>query len=147
MSLEEIEKGIKESMLSRDKIRLETLRNIKKELIELKTSKGHKELTETDIIKVIQKLVKQGKDSADIYKSQNRDDLYNNELNQVKIMEEYLPQQLTIDELKIKIKELISELNVTSIKEMGKVIGLANKRFGDRTTGKEISTMVKSLLN
>lgn len=144
---EEINGDIKAAMLAREKGKLEALRNIKKVLLEVKTAKGHDEdLSDEDAIKAIQKLVKQGKDSASIYKTQNRDDLYEEEMNQVVVMEKYLPKQLSEQELRDAVQGIVSRLGVTSLKEMGKVMGIANKELAGKADGKAISNIVKAIL-
>ena len=144
---DQISDDIRLAMLARDKERLEALRNVKKVLIEAKTAKaGGEELSDEAAIKAIVKLVKQGRDSAEIYKEQNRMDLYEPEMVQVKILEEYLPKQMDDAELTVIIKAIIEKTGATSIKEMGKVIGLASKELAGKADGRLISDKVKSLL-
>ena len=144
---DQISDDIRLAMLARDKERLEALRNVKKVLIEAKTAKsGGEELSDDAAIKAIAKLVKQGRDSAEIYKEQNRMDLYEPEMVQVKILEEYLPKQMDDAELTAVIKAIIEKTGATSIKEMGKVIGLASKELAGKADGRLISDKVKSLL-
>jgi len=144
---DQISDDIRLAMLARDKERLEALRNVKKVLIEAKTAKaGGEELSDDAAIKAIAKLVKQGRDSAEIYKTQNRMDLYEPEMVQVKILEEYLPKQMDDAELTAVIKAIIEKTGATSIKEMGKVIGLASKELAGKADGRLISEKVKSLL-
>ena len=144
---DQISDDIRLAMLARDKERLEALRNVKKVLIEAKTAKaGSDELSDDTAIKAIAKLVKQGRDSAEIYKEQNRMDLYEPEMVQVKILEEYLPKQMNDAELTAVIKAIIAKTGATSIKEMGKVIGLASKELAGKAEGRLISDKVKSLL-
>jgi len=144
---DQISDDIRLAMLARDKERLEALRNVKKVLIEAKTAKsGGEELSDEVAIKAIAKLVKQGRDSAEIYKEQNRMDLYEPEMVQVKILEEYLPKQMDDAELTVIIKAIIEKTGATSIKEMGKVIGLASKELAGKADGRLISDKVKSLL-
>ena len=144
---DQISDDIRLAMLARDKERLEALRNVKKVLLEAKTAKaGGEELSDDAAIKAIAKLVKQGRDSADIYKEQNRMDLYEPEMVQVKILEAYLPQQMDDAELTAVIKAIIEKTGATSIKEMGKVIGLASKELAGKADGRLISEKVKSLL-
>ena len=144
---DQISDDIRLAMLARDKERLEALRNVKKVLIEAKTAKaGGEELSDDAAIKAIAKLVKQGRDSAEIYKEQNRMDLYEPEMVQVKILEEYLPKQMDDAELTVIIKAIIEKTGATSIKEMGKVIGLASKELAGKADGRLISEKVKSLL-
>lgn len=144
---DQISDDIRLAMLARDKERLEALRNVKKVLLEAKTAKtGSEELSDEVAIKAIAKLVKQGRDSAEIYKQQNRLDLYDPEMAQVKILEEYLPKQMDDAELTAVIKAIIEKTGATSIKEMGKVIGLASKELAGKADGRLISDKVKSLL-
>ncbi|HZK93165.1 MAG TPA: GatB/YqeY domain-containing protein [Prolixibacteraceae bacterium] len=144
---DQISDDIRLAMLARDKERLEALRNVKKVLIEAKTAKaGGEELSDDAAIKAIAKLVKQGRDSAQIYKEQNRMDLYEPEMVQVKILEEYLPKQMDDAELTVIIKAIIEKTGATSIKEMGKVIGMASKELAGKADGRLISDKVKSLL-
>jgi uncharacterized protein YqeY len=145
---DQISDDIRLAMLARDKERLEALRNVKKVLLEAKTAKaGGEELSDEAAIKAIAKLVKQGRDSADIYKEQNRMDLYEPEMVQVKILETYLPKQMEDAELTAIIKAIIEKTGATSIKEMGKVIGLASKELAGKADGRLISDKVKSLLS
>lgn len=144
---DQISDDIRLAMLARDKERLEALRNVKKVLIEAKTAKsGGEELSDDAALKAIAKLVKQGRDSAEIYKTQNRMDLYEPEMVQVKILEEYLPKQMDDAELTVVIKAIIEKTGATSIKEMGKVIGMASKELAGKADGRLISEKVKSLL-
>ena len=144
---DQISDDIRLAMLARDKQRLEALRNVKKVLIEAKTAKaGSEDLSDDTALKAIAKLVKQGRDSAQIYKEQNRMDLYEPEMVQVKILEEYLPKQMEDAELTAVIKAIIEKTGATSIKEMGKVIGMASKELAGKADGRLISDKVKSLL-
>jgi len=144
---DKISDDIRLAMLARDKERLEALRNVKKVLIEAKTAKsGSEELSDEAALKAIAKLVKQGRDSAGIYKEQNRMDLYEPEMAQVKILETYLPQQMDDAELTAVIKAIIEKTGATSVKEMGKVIGMASKELAGKADGRLISEKVKSLL-
>ncbi len=144
---EQISNDIKEAMKARDKVRLDTLRNIKKVFIEAKTAPGANDnLDDADAMKILQKLAKQGKESAETFVKQNRNDLADNELAQVKVIEEYLPQPLTEAEIEQKVKEIISVTGASSIKEMGKVMGMASKELAGRADGGTISAIVKRLL-
>lgn len=144
---DQISEDIRLAMLARDKERLEALRNVKKVLLEAKTAKsGGEELSDDAAIKAIAKLAKQGRDSAEIYKQQNRIDLYDPEMAQVKILESYLPKQMEDEELTAVIKSIIEKTGATSIKEMGKVIGVASKELAGKADGRLISEKVKSLL-
>lgn len=134
-------------MKAKDKVALETLRNIKKFFIEAKTAPGANDtLTDEAALKIIQKLVKQGKDAAEIYTGQQRQDLAEDELAQVKIMEAYLPKQMSAEELEAAIKAIIAETGATSGKEMGKVMGVASKQLAGLAEGRAISAKVKELL-
>ena len=145
---DQINEDIRSAMLARDKERLEAVRNIKKVLLEAKTAKGgNEELPDDVAIKAIMKLAKQGRDSAEIYKQQNRLDLYEPEMVQVKIYDTYLPKQMSDEELTVAIKAIIAQTGATSIKEMGKVIGLASKELSGKVEGKLISEKVKALLS
>jgi uncharacterized protein YqeY len=143
-----VSEDIKDAMRAKDKIRLEALRGIKKEFIEAKTAKGAgDELSDDAAVLILQKMVKQRKDSAGIYKSQNREDLAEDELAQVAVLEEYLPRQLTQDELDTKIAEIITQVGATSPADMGKVMGVATKTLAGVAAGKAVSETVKKLLN
>lgn len=138
---------IKTAMLARDKVRLEALRGIKKEFLEAKTAKGgNGELSDDDALKILAKMVKQRKESASIYSEQNREDLAGEELAQAAIIEEYLPKQLSEEELTAALKEIIARVGATSAKEMGKVMGTATKELAGKAEGKAISAKVRELL-
>jgi len=149
MSLEiTINQDIKTAMLAKNESALRGLRAIKSALIIARTEKGASDiLTEEVEIKVLQKLVKQRKESADIYKSQNREDLYQIEADEIEVIEKYLPKQMNQDDLNTYIKGLLTQLNVTSVKEMGKIMGLANKELSGKADGKAISETIKRLLS
>ena len=149
MSLEKtISSEIMAAMKARDAVRLSALRNIKKYIIEAKTSGAAvDELPDADVIKIITKLAKQGTDSAAIYTQQNRVDLAGEELAQVKVRQEFLPKQLTPEELTTEVKAIIAETGAASMKEMGKVMGVASKKLAGRADGKDISAKVKELLS
>lgn len=136
-----------EAMKAKDTVRLTTLRNIKKYIIEAKTAgAGITELADADVVKIISKLAKQGADSATLYKEQQREDLVAEELAQVAVMQGFLPKQLSDAELTEAIKTIIAEVGAASMKEMGKVMGIASKRLAGQADGKDISEKVKSLL-
>lgn len=144
---ERVSEDIKNAMRAKDKVALETLRNIKKVFLEAKTAPGANDtLSDEAALKIIQKLVKQGKDAADIYKEQGREDLAENELAQVKVMEDYLPKQMTPEELETALKEIIAEVGATDSKDMGKVMGVASKKLNGLAEGRAISAKVKELL-
>ncbi len=143
-----ISNDIKEAMKAQDKVALATLRNIKKVLLEAKTAPGANDtVSDADAMRIIQKLVKQGRESAELYSSQNRNDLAQEELMQVAVMEKYLPKPLSEEEIRQEINNIIAELGVTSAQEMGKVMGTATKRLAGKADGRTISTIVKSLLS
>lgn len=144
---ERVSEDIKNAMRAKDKVALETLRNIKKVFLEAKTAPGANDtLSDEAALKIIQKLVKQGKDAADIYKGQGREDLAEDELAQVKVMEAYLPKQMTPEELETALKEIIAEVGATDSKDMGKVMGVASKKLNGLAEGRAISAKVKELL-
>lgn len=146
--IDTITEEIKKAMLAREKVRLEALRGIKKELLEAKTAKGASDLLSDDTaMAILQKMVKQRKDSAEIYAAQNRPDLAEPEIEQMKVIQEYLPAQLSAEEIERAIREIIAECGATGMKEMGKVMGLATKRLAGKAEGRAISEMVKKLLS
>ncbi len=149
MSLETtVNQDIKTAMLAKNETSLRSLRAIKSALLLAKTEKGaSQELNEEAEIKVLQKLVKQRRESADIYKSQNREDLCLIETEEIEVIEKYLPKQLSEEELIAYIQGLINKLNITSVKEMGKIMGVANKELSGKADGKAISETIKNLLN
>ncbi|TGY04039.1 GatB/YqeY domain-containing protein [Muribaculum sp. NM65_B17] len=142
-----ISADIKSAMLAKDRVRLETLRGVKKEFLEAKTAKGADgTLTDDAAVKILVKMVKQRRESAEIYSSQNRVDLAGDELAQVAVIEEYLPKQLSDEELAEELRKIISQVGATSAKEMGKVMGVASKALAGRADGRAISAKVKELL-
>lgn len=149
MSLfDQISEDIKAAMKAREKDRLEALRNLKKVMLEERAAKGAgSELTDSESLKLIQKLVKQGKDSAEIYQKQNREDLFAQEMAQVQALEIYLPQPMTTQELIEAIKVIIQNTGATSIKDMGKVMGEASRQLAGKADGRDIADKVKELLN
>ena len=145
---DQVNEDIKAAMLARDKERLEAVRNMKKVLLEAKTAKsGLEELPDDEAIRAISKLAKQGRDSAEIYKQQNRPDLEAFELAQVKVYDSYLPKQMNDEELTDAVRSIIAACGATSMKEMGKVMGMASKELAGKVDGKLISEKVKSLLS
>ena len=134
-------------MKAREKEKLEALRGIKKVMIEAKSAAGSTgELSDQESLKIIQKLAKQGTDSATIYKEQGRNDLYEQEIFQVKIFELYLPQKMSDTELTEAIQAIITEIGAAGMKDMGKVMGIASKKLAGLADGKDISDKVKALL-
>ncbi len=148
MSLEQqISKGIMDAMKAKDAVRLGALRNAKKYIIEAKTSgPGITELPDADVLKILAKLAKQGTDSAAIFTQQNRPDLAQEELAQVAVFQEFLPKQLSSEELTAEVRAVIAEVGAESMKDMGKVMGAASKWLAGRADGKDISAKVKELL-
>ena len=144
---EKVSADIKAAMLARDKVRLEALRGVKKEFLEAKTAKGGDgTLSDDAAMKILVKMVKQRKESAEIYNTQNRPELAANELAEAAVIEEYLPKQLSEEELTTELQKIIAQVGATSAKEMGKVMGVASKALAGRADGKAISAKVKELL-
>lgn len=148
MSLfDKVSADIQAAMKAREKVRLEALRGAKKEFLEAKTAPGaNGELSDEQAIKILTKMVKQRKESARIYVENGRQELADNELEEASVLEEYLPKQLTPEELEAELKAIIAETGATSAKEMGKVMGIATKRLAGRADGRTIQGVVKSLL-
>ena len=139
---------IKTAMLARDKVALEAIRGIKKEFLDAKTAKGSDgHLAEDVAVKIIQKMIKQRKESAQIYTEQNRPDLAENELAEAVVIERYLPTQMTDAELETAIAAIIAQLGATGIQDLGKVMGVASKQLSGKTEGRLISEKVKALLS
>ncbi|MBR5398539.1 MAG: GatB/YqeY domain-containing protein [Bacteroidales bacterium] len=153
MSLEkQIQEGIKQAMIAKDKTRLESLRAIKSQILLAKTAEGAKleedgSLSDDQILKLIQKLVKQHQESADLYTQNNRPELADAEIAEAKVMEAFLPKQMTAEELAAEIKNIIAEVGATSMKEMGKVMGVASKKLAGKAEGKAIADAVKAALS
>ena len=144
---DQVSEDIKTAMKARDKVALEALRNVKKLFLEAKTAPGANDtLTDEAALKLLQKLVKQGKDSADIYQQQSRPDLAEVELAQVAVISRYLPQPLSEAELEATLREIIAQVGATSLKDMGRVMGVATKQLAGKAEGKAISAKVKELL-
>ena len=144
---ERISADIKGAMLARDHVRLETLRGIKKEFLEARTAKGADgTLTDDMAVRIMTKMVKQRRETAEIYSQQNRPELAANELAEAAVIEEYLPKQLSEEELTAELKKIIEQTGATSAKEMGKVMGVASKALAGRADGKVISAKVRELL-
>lgn len=145
---EKVSEDIKNAMKAKDKVALETLRNVKKFFLEAKTAPGANDtLTDADALKIMQKLVKQGKDSAAIYVQQGRQDLADGEMAQVLVIEKYLPKQMTVEELEAELKAIIAQVGAAGPKDMGKVMGVATKALAGKAEGRMISEAVKRLLN
>lgn len=144
---DQISEDIKAAMKARDKVRLETLRNIKKVFLEAKTAPGANDtLEDADALKILQKLAKQGRETAQTYIDNNRHDLADEELAQAKVIEEYLPKPLTEEEIEKEVKDIIAQTGAQGMKDMGKVMGMASKKMAGRADGRAISTIVKKLL-
>ena len=144
---EKVSKDIIAAMKAKDKMRLEALRNVKKFFIEAKTAPGANDtLDDATALKILSKLAKQGRDTAALYREQSRLDLAEEEEAQAAVIEEYLPKALSAEELEAEIKSIIAETGATSMKDMGKVMGVASKKLAGRADGKAISTLVKQLL-
>jgi len=134
-------------MIAKDSTRLRGLRAVKAAILLAKTEKGQSdELTEDVEIKVLQKLVKQRKESGEIYKQQQRDDLYQIEWEEQRVIGEYLPKQLDRSEIEVEVRAIIAETGASSIKEMGKVMGIANQKLAGKADGRTISEVVKASL-
>lgn len=144
---EQVNNDIKAAMKAREKEKLEALRNIKKVMLEAKTAKGaNTELTDAESLKIISKLAKQGADSATIYKEQGRQELYEQEMKQVTVYESYLPAKMSDEELTAVVNSIIEKTGASSMKDMGKVMGLASKELAGKADGKEIADKVKKML-
>ena len=142
-----ITEEIKKAMLSKDRLRLDALRGVKKEFIEAKTAKGvSDEFTDEKATSILQKMVKQRKESAEIYTQQKRADLAETEIEQMKVIQEFLPAQLSIEEIEAVVKKIIMENDATSMKDMGIVMAVATKELSGKAEGGVISGIVKKLL-
>ena len=145
---DKISEDIKKAMLAKDRVRLEALRGIKKEFLEAKTAKGGDgTLPDDAATKILVKMAKQRRESAAIYSEQNRPELAENELAEMAVIEEYVPKQLTDEELTAELKKIIAEVGATDAKMMGKVMGVASKALAGRADGRAISAKVKELLS
>ena len=143
---EQVSEDIKAAMLARDKVRLMTLRNIKKLFLEAKTAPGANDtLEDAAAMKLLQKLAKQGKETANTYIAAGRQDLAEEELAQVRVIEEYLPQALSEEEIERIVRDIIAQTGATSMKDMGKVMGIASKQMAGKAEGGTISQIVKRL--
>lgn len=145
---EKVSKDIVAAMKAKDKVRLEALRNVKKYFLEAKTAPGAGDvLTDDAAMKILAKLAKQGKDTATLYTEQGRADLAAEELGQVAVIEEYLPQPLSAEELEAVVRSIIAEVGAASPKDMGRVMGVASKQLAGKAEGRAISELVKQLLS
>ena len=149
MSLEnKIMNAMKESMKLKDQTSLRSLRAIKSAIIVHKTQKGSSdEITNEDELKILQKLVKQRKDSADIYQTEGRIDLAQPELDEIKVIEQFLPEAISEDEIESEVKKVIDQTGAEGMKDMGKVMGIVTKKLMGKADGKTISTIVRNNLN
>ena len=144
---DQISADIKTAMLARDKVALEALRGIKKEFLEAKTAKGGDGTLPDEVaVKILQKMVKQRKESASIFAQQNRADLADNELAEVAVIERYLPAQMSDAELEAAVAAIIAQVGATGPQDMGKVMGVASKQLAGKTEGRLINEKVKALL-
>ncbi len=144
---DQVSEDIKKAMLAKDKTALDALRGIKKEFLEAKTAKGGDgELHDEQALKILQKMVKQRKESAEMYVAANRQELADEELSQVEIIERYLPKQMGEEELEAVLKNIIAQVGAAGPQDMGKVMGIATKQLAGRAEGKAISLKVKQLL-
>lgn len=147
MLFEQISKDIIAAMKAKDKVTLEALRNIKKVFLEAKTAPGAGDtLTDEAALKILQKLVKQGKDAAQLFAEQNRQDLADAETAQVKVIESYLPKQMSAEEIEAVVKNVIAAIGAQGMKDMGKVMGAASKQLAGKAAGSAIASVVKKLL-
>ncbi len=144
---DQVSGDIKQAMIAKDKVALEALRGIKKELLEAKTSKDGANFNDDMAIKIMQKMVKQRKDAATIYTEQNRQDLADDELAQVTVIEKYLPAQMSEAELEVALTAIITEVGAAGPQDMGKVMGTASKQLAGKAEGRAISAKVKELLS
>ena len=147
MLFDQISEDIKKAMLAKDKVALDALRGIKKEFLEAKTAKGGDgELHDDKALQILQKMVKQRKESAQMFLDANRPELADDELAQCKIIERYLPAMMTEEELTAALTEIIAQVGATSPQDMGKVMGVATKQLAGRAEGKAINLKVRELL-
>ena len=149
MTLEQtIQEAIKEAMKAKDKVAMNATRAIKGEILLFKTAEGgSRDVTDADVLKMIQKLIKQRKESAEQYTAAGRQELADNELAEAAVLEKYLPKQLSVEEVRAKVQEIIAQVGATSVRDMGKVMGAANKALAGQSDGRTISTVVKELLS
>lgn len=147
MLFDQISEDIKKAMLAKDKVALDALRGIKKEFLEAKTAKGGDgELHDEKALQILQKMVKQRKESAQMFLDANRPELADDELAQCKVIERYLPAMMTEEELTAALTEIIAQVGATSPQDMGKVMGVATKQLAGRAEGKAINLKVRELL-
>lgn len=149
MTLEQqIQEDIKAAMKAKDTVAMNATRGVKGEILLFKTSEGgSRDVTDEDIIKMIQKLVKQRREAAEQYAAAGRQELADNELAEASVMEKYLPEQLSVEEVRARIQEIIAQAGASSVKDMGRVMGIANKALAGLSDGRTISGIVKELLS
>lgn len=147
MSLEKkIMDDLKQAMKDKDQVKMRGIRAIKSAILLLKTDGSGKEIDQAAEIKILQKLVKQRKDSLDIYEKQGREDLAKTEIEEIEVISEYLPKQLSADEIRTVVAQIIEKTGAGSMKDMGKVMGMASKEFAGKADGGTIAAIVKELL-
>ena len=144
---ERINEDLKAAMKAQDKQGLRGIRAIKQAILLAKTDGSHEEINEEKAIKMLQKLVKQRKDSLSIFEEQGREDLAQVEREELEVIERYLPKAMSPEELEAAVKRIVEQVGATSMKDMGKVMGMASKEFAGRADGSAISAVVKKLLN
>jgi len=148
MSLEQkINSDLKEAMKAKDQVRLRGIRAVKSAIMLLKTDGSGNEIDDTIEIKLLQRLIKQRKDSLEIFEKQNREDLAVKEREEIEVIEKYLPEQMSTEELEANIKEIITQVGASSMKDMGKVMGMASQKFAGKADGKTISGIIRKLLS
>lgn len=148
MSLEtKVMEALKEAMKAKDQTAMLALRDIKSAILLFKTDGSNKELNNEEETKIIQKLIKKRKDASEIFSKQNRQDLFEKEEGEIKILEQFLPAQMSVDEIQKVVQQIIHELQVTSVKDMGKVMGAASKALAGKADNKIISEFIKKILN
>lgn len=145
---DQISEDIKKAMLAKDKVALDALRGAKKEFLEAKTAKGSDgDLKDEQAVRILQKMIKQRKESAEMYSQAGRQELADNEMAQVKVIEQYLPKQMSEEELTAALQLIIQQVGAQGPQDMGKVMGSATKQLAGKAEGKAISQKVKELLN
>jgi uncharacterized protein YqeY len=148
MSLEtKVMEALKEAMKAKDQTAMLALRDIKSAILLFKTDGSNKELNNEEETKIIQKLIKKRKDASEIFSKQNRQDLFEKEEGEIKILEQFLPAQMSVDEIQKVVQQIIHELQATSVKDMGKVMGAASKALAGKADNKIISEFIKKILN
>ena len=144
---EKIQKDLAAAMKARDEVRMAALRSVKTAIQNEKTNGKFHELTEADVVKIIQKQIKQRSEAEDIYRNADREELANKEQDERLILEEYVPKMLSKEELQTIAEHLVAELNATSMKDVGRVMAELNKRYAGSVDGKEASTIIRPLLS